>query len=216
MLAEDHEHPGQYALWYLKTLAAWEYAISYTTRLKIFHTDMVPRLFIVGTPCPPKYDSGFNLRPGRGAQATLGHRQLMRLLLTRLWRNLLHTSIGTSSHLGAPFIAMTLHELNCITGMAKKCCFCCHELARRLALAIDNTEMKFKFTVPGTSGTVFPWSPPLLGIPQQVLQELYSTLMTKFSVKLQRYIVGTAKLIQSSHSPSDHRIPIIAELLCDP
>ena len=53
MLAEDQEHPGKYALRYLKTLAAWEYAISYTTRLKIFHADMVPRLFIVDTPRPP-------------------------------------------------------------------------------------------------------------------------------------------------------------------
>ena len=47
-----------------------------------------------------------------------------------------------------------MHELNGVIGMAKKCCFCCHELARRLALAVDDTEMKFKFTVAGTSGTV--------------------------------------------------------------
>ena len=52
MLAEDHDHPGQYALRYLKTLAAWEYAISKTTRLKVFHQDMVPRLFIVDTTPP--------------------------------------------------------------------------------------------------------------------------------------------------------------------
>jgi hypothetical protein len=50
MLADDHEHPGQYALRYLKTLAAWEYAISQTTFLKVFHQDMVPRLYIVDTP----------------------------------------------------------------------------------------------------------------------------------------------------------------------
>jgi hypothetical protein len=47
MLAEDHERSGQYALRYLKTLAAWEYAISQATRLKVFYPDMVPRLFIV-------------------------------------------------------------------------------------------------------------------------------------------------------------------------
>ena len=50
MLAEDHEHPGQYALRYVKTLAAWEYAISKTTPLKVFHKNMAPRLFIVDTP----------------------------------------------------------------------------------------------------------------------------------------------------------------------
>ena len=50
MLAEDHEHPGQYALRYLKTLAAWEYAILKTTPLKVFHKDMALRLFIVDTP----------------------------------------------------------------------------------------------------------------------------------------------------------------------
>ena len=52
MLAEDHNYPGQYALRYLKTLAAWEYAISNTTRLKVFHQVMGPRLFIVNTPRP--------------------------------------------------------------------------------------------------------------------------------------------------------------------
>jgi hypothetical protein len=50
MLTEDHRHPGQYALQYLKTLAAWEYAISQTTRLKVFRPDIVPTLFIVDPP----------------------------------------------------------------------------------------------------------------------------------------------------------------------
>jgi hypothetical protein len=106
--------------------------------------------------------------------------------------------------------------------------FLCHELAGRLALAIDDTEMKFKFMVPGTSGIIFPWSPPLIGIHLRVLQELCSTLMTKLAAKLQSYIAGTAKPIQtsqSSPSPSDpgesfdnspRRMPIIAELPRDP
>ena len=63
-----------------------------------------------------------------------------------------------------------MQELNGVIGVAKNCCFCCHELAGRLAQAIDETEVKFKFTVPGTSEVVFPWSPPLIGIPLQVIQ----------------------------------------------
>ena len=55
--------------------------------------------------------------------------------------------------------------------------------------------MKFKFTVPGTSGIVFPWLPPLIGIPLQAMRDL-----SKLSVKLQRYISGTAKPIQSTRS----------------
>lgn len=103
-----------------------------------------------------------------------------------------------------------MQDLNGVIGVAKKCCFCCHELAGMLARAIDDTEVKFKFTVPGTSGIVFPWSPPLIGIPLPVLQGLSSTLMTKLTAKLQRYIVGTAKRIQStqsSPSPSDPSEP---------
>jgi hypothetical protein len=93
-----------------------------------------------------------------------------------------------------------VQELNGVIGVAKKCCFCCHELAGMLARAIDDTETTFTFTVPGTSGIVFPWSPPLIGIPLQVLQDLSSTLMTKLAMKLQRYITGTAKPIQSTQS----------------
>ena len=111
-----------------------------------------------------------------------------------------------------------MQELNGVIGVAKKCCFCCYELAGRLARAIDDTEVKFKFTVPGTSGIVFPWSPPLIGIPLQVLQDLSSTLTTKLAAKLQRYIVGTAKRIQSTQSspspsnlsePSDDSIRLL-------
>jgi len=45
-----------------------------------------------------------------------------------------------------------MQELNGVIGVAKKHHIYCHELAGGLALAIDNTEMKFKFTVLGTTG----------------------------------------------------------------
>ena len=67
-----------------------------------------------------------------------------------------------------------------------------------------DTETKFTFTLPGTSGiglssVAYPSSVYLL----HVLRELHATLMVKLAGKLQRHIAGTAKPIQNSYSSSD-------------
>ena len=101
MLAEDNEHPSEYVLRYLKTLAAWDYTISQTTRLEIFCPDMVPRLFITDTP-----------RPQNMVMASISdlvHELKPRLITdyydATYWRILLDTSIRQRSSLEAPFIA---------------------------------------------------------------------------------------------------------------
>ena len=43
----------------------------------------------------------------------------------------------------------------------------------------------------------------LIDIPLHVLQNLASTLTMKLAMKLQRYILGTAKLIQSDDAPDN-------------
>lgn len=110
MLAEDNEHPSEYVLRYLKTLAAWDYTISQTTRLEIFFPDMVPRLFITDTPRPKKYGNGFNFRPRTRAQASFNHRLLRRDVLANFVRyfNQTKKQFGGIVHCEASLMGLTV------------------------------------------------------------------------------------------------------------
>jgi hypothetical protein len=163
--------------------------ISKMTRLKVFHKDMVPRLFVVDTPHPQnmtmtsisdlvdelkprlvidyfdvtsvnealvKFITYFNQhkrlfggtvhceasligltvlytvelrgwtnsRESFVAQLTAEERKLFEVMILHLFRTIAEFST-------------TVQELNGVVGVATKCCFCCHELAERLALAVD-------------------------------------------------------------------------------
>ncbi|KAI0708184.1 hypothetical protein C8T65DRAFT_740199 [Cerioporus squamosus] len=55
-------------------------------------------------------------------------------------------------------------------GVAEKCCWACTRLSQRL---LD----KHEFTLPGSNGSVYPWSPPPFGIPLNVLSTLRDDLI---------------------------------------
>ena len=59
--------------------------------------------------------------------------------------------------------------------MGKKSCLCCYWLAQLLS---ENGEA---FLVPGTHGIVFPWTPPVGGIPVETLQALENRLILKLT-----------------------------------
>jgi hypothetical protein len=63
-----------------------------------------------------------------------------------------------------------------VVGVGKKSCFCCYWLAQLLQVDDDGS-----FLVPGTHGIVFPWTPPVFGIPVSVLEQLEKILIQKLT-----------------------------------
>ena len=61
-----------------------------------------------------------------------------------------------------------------VIGVAKKSCLCCYWLGQLL-----QTDTKEPFVLPGTHGIILPWTPPLDGIPFNVLESLQQKLVSK-------------------------------------
>ena len=71
--------------------------------------------------------------------------------------------------------------------LGKNHAFCCYSLAELLSQHSNR-----KFLVPGTHGMIFPWSPPLFGIPVGVLQELEKKLTEKLVEVTENWITRRA------------------------
>jgi hypothetical protein len=69
-----------------------------------------------------------------------------------------------------------LKEADRVIGVANKSCPCCYWLGGLL-----RSDANKSFVLPGTHGIVFPWTPPLFGIPLPVLETLQQTLVSKLT-----------------------------------
>ena len=61
-------------------------------------------------------------------------------------------------------------------GVTKKPCLCCHWLGELLRSSTEG-----RFVLPETHGLIFPWTPPLFGIPEPVLVTLQQKLVSKLT-----------------------------------
>lgn len=80
---------------------------------------------------------------------------------------------------------MSLQNADRVIGVAKKSCLCCYWLAQ---LLLDDKSSTF--LVPGTHGIVFPWTPPLFGIPAPILAKLERLLIQKLVEVTENWIAS--------------------------
>jgi hypothetical protein len=80
-------------------------------------------------------------------------------------------------------------------GVGKKCCWMCD----RLAKALKTPDIRFQ--LPGTSGIIFPWAPPI-GLPTSVLQLLVKDLQMILIDALRTKTDDSSTTASSQTSPS--------------
>jgi len=77
--------------------------------------------------------------------------------------------------------------------VGKKSCLCCHWLGELLVGGNGQG-----FLLPGTHGIVFPWTPPLFGIPEPILEQLEQKLILKL-IKVTETWIQSLPVPPSSH-----------------